>query len=214
MNMPAELLLIRHGRAHCNDTGIIAGPNCTGLTPAGRAQATATARRLATGPPVRAIHASTTLRAWQTAQILAEALRLDVTAEPDLRVPDPGAAEGERWETARSRWPCDPQTSTRPAAPEGEPWAAYLGRSAAAVSRLLDSHPDSRVVIVGHSETLTTALHLLIGVNELGRLKIAFDHCAITAWQPTVEWPGTDFRHQRWTLVRHNDVNHLEDLCP
>lgn len=64
-------------------------------------------------------------------------------------------------------------------------------------------------MIVGHSETLTAVLQLLLGTTGLSRLKIAFDHCAITTLQPTTEWPGIQHPHQRWTLVRHNDVSHL-----
>jgi probable phosphoglycerate mutase len=210
MNTPAEILLVRHGRAHCNDAGTIAGPNCAGLTLAGRGQATATARGLATGPLIHAIHASTTLRAWQTAEIIAEALRLDVTPEPSLRVPDPGAAEGERWEVARARWPRDPHNPTRPAAPGAEPWNAYLDRAAASLSRQFDNHPGGRRLVIGHSETASAVLQFLLGVRDLVRLKLAFDHCAITIWRKTVEWPGTESRLRRWTLVQHNGVGHLE----
>ncbi|GAA1657551.1 histidine phosphatase family protein [Actinoplanes couchii] len=209
MSMPAEVLLVRHGRARCNDTGTIAGPGCGGLTTAGREQAVATARRLATGPSIRAVHASITLRAWQTGQIIADALHLDVVAEPELRVPDPGIAEGELWESARTRWPATTDSPTRPAAPGGEPWSAYLDRAGQAWNRLFDTSTPGIVVIVGHSETLGAALHFLLGVESLGRLKLAFDHCAITTWQPAVEWPGMRHPQHRWTLTRYNDTHHL-----
>ena len=65
------------------------------------------------------------------------------------------------------------------------------------------------VLVVGHSETLTAMLQLLMGVPSLWRLKLALDHCAITTWQATTEWPGVQTPHQRWTLLHHNDTSHL-----
>ena len=51
--------------------------------------------------------------------------------------------------------------------------------------------------------------HLLLGVPGLGRLKLAFDHCAIMSRHATTEWPGIRTPHQRWTLLHHNDTSHL-----
>lgn len=205
----AELLVIRHGRAHCTDNGTIAAASCTGLTPAGRDQAAATARRLAARPDVRAVHASTTLRAMQTAETIAEAVGLTVTPEHSLRVPDPGNAEGTDWQAARARWPHDPHHPSRPAAPRSEAWVGYLDRATATLRRLLDNHPGGTIVVVGHSETLTAMLHLLLDAPTLARLKLTLDHGAITTWQATTEWPGTYFPYQRWTLLHHNDTGHL-----
>lgn len=205
-NPSSELLLIRHGHAHCNDTGIIAGPGCTGLTDTGNAQAAATAAWLADTGPIDAIHTSTTRRAADTAAIIAARLGLPVVAEPGLRVPDPGAAEGVPWPLARAAWRADPHNPTRPAAPGGEAWCAYLDRATAALGQLLDHHPGGRIVVVGHTETLTALLHHLLGEAALGRLKLAFDHAACSTWQTTTEWPGITPAWQRWTLVRHNET--------
>lgn len=209
MTDPRTLLLIRHGRAHCNDAGVIAGPACTGLTDTGRSQATATAGRLASDAAVTAIHASTTPRAWETAAFIADRLGLPVTAEHGLRVPDPGGAEGQPWQSARTTRHQDPHNPTRPAADGGEAWNAYLDRATATIARLLDEHRSGTLVIVGHSETLAAMLHLLLNVATLGRLKLAFDHCAITTWQATEEWPGVHSHLRRWTLLQHNDTRHL-----
>jgi 2,3-bisphosphoglycerate-dependent phosphoglycerate mutase len=204
-----DLVVIRHGHAHCNETGTITGPACTGLTDIGRAQATATARRFLDDADVTAIHTSTTPRARETAKLIACVLGLAATDENNLRVPDPGAAEGQQWETARAKWPHDPNNPTRPAAPDAEAWNAYLNRATTTVTRMLDGHPSGTLLVVGHSETLTAVFHLLLNVPTLGRLKLAFDHCAVTRWQTTIEWPGTRSPYQRWSLLQHNDVRHL-----
>jgi 2,3-bisphosphoglycerate-dependent phosphoglycerate mutase len=209
MTSPPEVIMIRHGRAHCNDTATIAGPACTGLTGAGRRQAEATARRLAS-PVVTAVHASTTPRALHTAQIIAAALAVPLVLQPGLRVPDPGRAEGQPWPQARAAWPSDPHNATLPLAPGAETWTAYLDRATATLSSLLDDHPGGTLIVVGHTETLTAMLHLLLGVPTLGRLKLSFDHCAASTWQATTEWPGSAVTCQRWTLTRHNDTAHLD----
>lgn len=208
-----ELVVVRHGRAHCNDTGTIAGPACTGLTDTGRAQATATAHHLRRDGTVTAIHASTTPRALETAELIANTLGLTVTAEPGLRVPDPGAAEGQQWATARAAWQPDARNPTRPTAPGAETWHAYLDRATVTLAGLLDQHANGTLLIVGHTETLTAILYLLLDTTTLGQLKVAFDHCAITRLHATVEWPGVDVFHQRWSLVQHNDTGHLRDAA-
>ncbi|GAA0956055.1 histidine phosphatase family protein [Virgisporangium aurantiacum] len=208
MTAARSLIVVRHGRARCNDTGSIAGPTCAGLTDTGRTQATATAHRLA-GDNVTEVHASTTPRALETAHRIAAVLDLPVIRQPGLRVPDPGAAEGLRWPDARRRWPPDPLNPTRPTAPDSEPWLAYLGRATATLAELVDANDSGTLLIVGHSETLTALMHLLLGVATLDRLKIDLDHCAITRWQTTTEWPGIRHLQQRWTLLHHNDTSHI-----
>ena len=179
-----ELTVIRHGHAHCNHTGTIAGSKCNGLTDFGTAQAGATAAHLRTETsPVVAVHTSTTRRARQTADIFATALGLTAVPEPDLCVPDPGSADGLPWPDARQRWLTDPANPTRPLADDAESWDAYLRRATSAIDRLLHRHPGGRIIVVGHGETLTALMHLLFGTATLGRLKIAFDHCALTTLQ-------------------------------
>ncbi|MGC9667699.1 histidine phosphatase family protein [Planosporangium sp. 12N6] len=201
-----ELLIARHGEAHCNIAGIIAGPSCTGLTSRGRDMAAALGKRLAAEAPVTAIHASTTPRARETADIIAEALHLPVTGQHDLRVPDPGTAEGLTWAEARAAG-TDPDNPVRPASASAETWAAYLARASACLQTILDDL-TGRVLVVGHSETLTAAFHLLLGVDTLGRLKLALDHTAVTTLRPVREYAGVVVE-QRWQLVQHNDVTHL-----
>jgi broad specificity phosphatase PhoE len=47
VGITSELLLTRHGQAHCNVAGVVGGPEtCTGLTDLGRQQVKALAARL------------------------------------------------------------------------------------------------------------------------------------------------------------------------
>ncbi len=204
-----ELVIARHGHAHCNTTHTLAGPSCTGLTDAGRAQAQALAARLRREGGVTQIHASTTRRAQETAALIADVLGIPVQEQHQLRVPDPGGAEGQPWKLARATYPIDPENPVRPLAPGGETWTSYLARAVDALAALLDGPPDGRILVVGHSETATAAFTLFLGTHSLGQMKITLDYAGVTRWQPVTEYPGVTVTAPRWALTAHNDTHHL-----
>ena len=65
-----EVFIARHGQAHANVARTIAGPACTGLTAEGQTQAAALGEWMAEQGGVTALHASTTPRARETAEIV------------------------------------------------------------------------------------------------------------------------------------------------
>ncbi|GEM_PF-1112838 len=205
----SELVIARHGHAHCNDTRTIAGPGCTGLTETGRAQARALADRLRREGGIGEIHASTTRRAWETATLIADILDVPVREQHQLRVPDPGEAEGRQWSAARDAYPIDPDNPVRPIADGGERWTDYLARAAAALTAILNTAPGGRVLVVGHSETAAAAFAMSLGTNQLGKMKVRLDCAGITRWRPADEYPGVRTAAPRWELVSHNDTSHL-----
>jgi broad specificity phosphatase PhoE len=209
-----EILLIRHGEAYCNVTGTIASQFCQGLTDDGHRQAARLTRRLATerdqGRPVVGLVSSTVRRALDTAQPVAELLGTPLLLRSDLRVPDPGPhADGQPWDAIRHRWGPDPDRPSRPLAQGGEPWRTYLARAQASLAGIVAGHPGGRVVVIGHSETLTAAFTLLIGVHTLHGLKVDVDHTGITRLVAVAEYPHVPAGVQRWALRIHNDTNHL-----
>jgi probable phosphoglycerate mutase len=206
---PRELLVVRHAVSHYNDSGVIAGPSCRGLTPLGVEQARALGDRLAAEGGVTAVHASTTRRAAQTAQAVAERLGLPVRQWEALRVPDPGSAEGMRWSDARDDFATDPRNPARSAAPGAESWQAYLDRACGALTEILDHHHEGRLLVVGHSETVVATWLLLLGAASLGRLRISVGHTAVNAWRTVPEHRGVAVDRQRWTVIAHNDAGHL-----
>lgn len=195
-----EIIIARHGHAHCNEHRIIAGPACKGLTDKGRQQAQALGERLAAEGGITAIHASTTPRALETARIVAGHLGLDVQQAPDLRVPDPGDAEGWIWPEARARWPLDPDYPTRPLT-NGENWRSYLARSTRCLDELTCSHPGGRALVVGHTETATAMLSTLLGSKDLGRVKLVVPHCGICVWRTVATRPGEASLGARWSPI-------------
>lgn len=209
----SELLLARHGEAHSNLDGTMTGPACAGLTDLGLTQAARLGERLRAEAAHRgrleAIYTSTTRRAIETADLVANILGTEAREEHDLRVPDPGPhAEGKPWPYIRSTASPDPANPDRPLSPGGEGWASYLARAHAALTRILDRH-HGRVLIVGHTETLKAAYSLFLGVVDLHRMKFDYSHAGVTSWRPAREWPGATTAHRRWALAYHNNTAHV-----
>ncbi|OAA27901.1 phosphoglycerate mutase family protein [Frankia sp. EI5c] len=83
---PTDLLLVRHGEAHCNLAWIAGGDlGCTGLTDRGRVQAADLARGLRAlhdDRPVDAVYVAPRLRVRQTAEIIHGELGLPAATAP------------------------------------------------------------------------------------------------------------------------------------
>jgi probable phosphoglycerate mutase len=210
-----ELVLIRHGQARCNAEGIIASKTCKGLTETGRWQAEQLARWLRNqystdDRPAPVVYSSPVRRARETAQAIADQLHQEPGILDDLAVPNPGPhAEGRSWDDVRRRWPPDPGRRSRPLATGGERWADYLARTHACLSRLLNGIADRPAIVVAHSETFTAAYMLLIGVADLGALRVDVAPTGITRLTAVPERPNVPVAVQRWSLAVHNDIHHL-----
>ena len=119
-----RIVLVRHGEAVCNVSGVCGGPvGCTGLTDRGRAQVSVLAERLSeTGElaGADALYASILPRAVETAVLLAPALQGPDDHGPMVPVQEcgfcelhPGEADGLDWADFSSRfgnpdWDTDP----------------------------------------------------------------------------------------------------------
>jgi len=135
------LLLVRHGETDWNAAGRLQGHTDRPLNDYGRQQARELADRLA-GDDIEAVYASDLARARETAEILGARLGLEVVIDPDLREKNWGNWEG--------------LTSDERAAIafEGESTEAHRERVLRAVDRIVEAHPDGRVVVVTHGGSL------------------------------------------------------------
>jgi broad specificity phosphatase PhoE len=136
-----ELLLVRHGETDWNAEGKLQGHTDRPLNDYGRRQAQALADRLA-GEDIDAVYASDLSRARETAEILAAKHGLTVVVDPDLREKNWGNWEGL---TSDERLHVEF---------EGETSEAHRDRMLTAVERIVERHPEGRIVVVTHGGSL------------------------------------------------------------
>jgi probable phosphoglycerate mutase len=153
------LLLVRHGETDWNADGRLQGQTDRPLSDYGRRQSRQLADELA-DEEIEAIYASDLARARETANIVADRLRLPVTLDPDLQERDWGtwegltAAERERVELV------------------GESTEAHQERTLRALGRIAERFPGGRILVVTHGGSMrrvqTVALGLALPVVENG----------------------------------------------
>jgi broad specificity phosphatase PhoE len=144
------LILVRHGESEGNrDRTFTQNPQVP-LTAHGREQARAAGLRIARQYEPTRIVASPYLRAWQTAEVIAEVLGLGVQAEPDLREQNFGVFGGQPYDALLSdaayhdgpRWDWRPQ--------DGESLTDVYERVVPVFERITGESGGRGVVIVSH----------------------------------------------------------------
>jgi broad specificity phosphatase PhoE len=155
------LLLVRHGETDWNAEGRLQGHTDRPLNEYGRRQARDLADRLA-GEDADAIYASDLARAKETAEIVGERLGLTVVIDADLREKNWGNWEGL---TGDERVHVEF---------EGESTEAHRERVMRAVRRIVERHPDQRVVVVTHGGSLRRIQAAVNGVADP-----VIDNCAV-----------------------------------
>lgn len=167
------MVLSRHGQTVWHRENRYAGTSDIDLTDVGREQAQALAVWAARVRP-QALVCSPVRRARETAAPAADALRLDVVVEDDLREVFFGVAEGrtlaELDQEVVARFRSDPVTG---AFPGSESVASAASRGAAALVRTAARHPGDTVLVVAHNTLLRLALCELLGI-ELSRYRAVF----------------------------------------
>jgi len=209
----ARIVLVRHGEAVCNVSGIVGGKTgCTGLTDLGRRQVQALADRLVrTGElgVVDALYASVLPRAVETAELLRPALGLEgapvteVVQDCDLCELHPGEADAMTWQQVIDSfgvpdWDNDPGLVI---APGGESWSGFVQRVSVALRGLADRHPGEVVVAAVHAGVIEASLvgFLQLSPASSRRGWVRIGHASLTEW----EWEP---KGSRWILVRVADA--------
>ena len=213
-----RLVLIRHGEAVCNVSGVCGGQlGCDGLTGLGRRQVEALRDRLlATGElaGADALYASVLPRAIETAELLAPALEavadghreplLGLLTECGLCELHPGEADGLTWSEFTERfgmldWDADPW---RPIAPGGESWAGFVNRVAGALDGIVAHRAGQLVVVACHAGVIEASILAKLAVAgglEGARLQLRTGHASMTSWEVEAG---------RWRLLGYNDGAH------
>ncbi len=214
-----RLVLIRHGEAVCNVSGVCGGPvGCQGLTDLGRRQVEALRDRLLARRELAgagALYASVLPRAIETAELLAPALgpedgagRLGppppLVTECGLCELHPGEADGLSWIEFSQRfgavdWDEEPD---QPIAPGGESWTGFVHRVADSLDRLVARHPGQLVVVACHAGVIEASLLAKVpvaGGRAGARLQLRTRHASMTGWEVL---------NGRWHLLGYNDAAH------
>lgn len=210
-----RIVLVRHGEAVCNVSGVCGGPvGCEGLTDRGRAQVAVLAARLAeTGELAGAdvLYSSVLPRAVETAGILAPALRAAGDGSTVAPVQDCGfcelhcgEADGLDWGSFSARfgnpdWDTDPD---RLIAPGGESWTGFVRRVSDALDQVADRHPGGLVVVACHAGVVEASLLAklpVVGGLDGTRMKLRTEHASLTTWEVDA---GS------WKLIGYNDGAH------
>ncbi len=156
-----ELVLARHGQTDWNLEGRYAGQADVPLNAAGINQAQSLAQRL-NGRRFTAIYSSDLQRARQTAEILAQRLKLPLKLDPRLREINQGQWEGELFTVLVERYAAEMTERRRNPIhahpPGGESVAEVARRVIQAADDIARAHPQGSVLLVAHGITLAVLI--------------------------------------------------------
>ncbi len=167
------LLLVRHGETDWNAVGRLQGHTDRPLTDYGRRQAAKLADELA-GEEFDAVYASDLARARETADIVAEQLRLPVVQDPDLREKNWGSWEGlTAVERDRVEF-------------VGESTEQHQARMFRALERISRRYPHGNVLVVTHGGSMRRVQTAVLGfalpvVENCGRWACAWENGTVVA---------------------------------
>lgn len=200
-----RLLMIRHGETDWNVTLQYQGQAQTPLNASGVEQARRIALRLRNSRAV-ALYSSDLARAWQTAELIGEALDLEPISMPELREIDVGQWEGLTPEELYRRFPehmaeyeRDPARTVRLG---GESYAQLQSRALKALQHIEASHQqDQTIIAVAHGGTIRALLCHVIGLDLAHFGRMWLDNGSISELR---------YKSSAWRLTGLNDRAHLE----
>jgi probable phosphoglycerate mutase len=160
------LLLIRHGEndylARNKLPGRIPGIhlNVRGLEQA--AELAQTLSRL----PIKALYSSPLERAVETAEPLAQSLRLGIQLRPDLTDTNVGEWEGRSWKALSNTrfWKVIQQTPSQFQFPGGETFVHTQKRVVRALDTIASTHANELIAVVFHADPIKLAVAHYLGL--------------------------------------------------
>ena len=202
-----DLLIVRHGQASHNLAARWEGWGTSPLTPLGRQQAEAVARRLASwSPAVARLYVSPLVRARQTAELIARYLELAPVIHEGLREIDFGQVAGLTQEAfsqampqVYARWLKRRDLSFQ--FPGGEQRLAFYQRVGRALDEIVARSAGQTVVVVAHGGSIRAGLAHLFPETMQDWWAYALDNGSLTH----VRAEGEDK-----VLVALNDCQHME----
>jgi len=199
-----RIIAIRHGETAWNVDTRLQGHMDIPLNELGTWQAQRAAMALA-DEPIDAIYASDLLRAWQTAQAIAEVANCPLTPHAGLRERGFGDFEGLTYAEIEANWP-DLSLKWRKrdpdwAPPGGESLVAMRERVLSNATSLAEKHMGEQIVLVAHGGVMDMLYRLATGQDVQAPRTWNLNNAAINRllWTP-----------EGFTLVGWADTGHLE----
>lgn len=201
---PARLLLVRHGQSTWNREHRIQGQLDPPLSEEGRAQAVQVGRRLRSRQ-FAAFYASDLKRAFETAELIGEAVGLAPSPAEGLREIYLGEWEGlntdelaQRFPQAWALWTEEPSWDV---VPGGEGAAPFEARVNQQIDSILARHEHGDVLVVTHGGVIQVALHRIVGRPNHGLFPFRIENASISVIEK---------RNGRFVVSSVNDTSHLE----
>ncbi|MEV4519836.1 bifunctional RNase H/acid phosphatase [Micromonospora tulbaghiae] len=204
-----RLILVRHGETERTVQKRYSGRGDVPLTERGRAQARATAARVAAlAPSVAAVVSSPLSRCTATAEaVAAQVGNPPVRTDDDLIECDFGVWEGHTFAEVREGWAAELDAwlaSTRVAPPKGESFVTVAERTGRAVDRLRSAYPGETVVVVSHVSPIKLVLRDALAAGDAFLHRLYLDTAGISV---------LDLYPDGGVAVRSvNDTSHLTDV--
>jgi broad specificity phosphatase PhoE len=201
-----KIILVRHGHVEGISPERFRGRADLELTPEGRREAQATARRIHASWIPAAVYASPLNRCRTTAEALGRPFGLTPTVVPGLIDIDYGEWQGLTPDEVRRRWPEALETWYRAphwaAIPGGESLQDVLTRTVAALRDVIGRHPRDTVVLVGHDSVNRVILLHALDLPLSRYRRLGQDPCAINE---------IEFSKDEFTVRSVNGIDHLKE---
>jgi len=206
--MGTRIFLVRHGATILSAEDRFAGASDIPLSDEGREQVRKLSIRLAS-EKIDAIYASPLGRTVETARILAQPHRLEITTDPGLREISHGHWEkmtrhevDAEFPGEAAEWDKDPYTF---APPGGESGLAVTARALPVLIDIVRRHAGQTVLIASHKATIRLLLSSLLGFDPR-RYRDNLD-------QSPAGLNIVDFKDpSRARLTLFNDTSHYSEL--
>jgi probable phosphoglycerate mutase len=199
-----RIILVRHGHVEGISPERFRGRADLALTPDGRRQAEATARRIATNWIPAGLYASPLSRCRTTAEAIGRPFGLTPTVVPGLMDIDYGEWQGLTPDEVRRKWPETLDTWYRAphwaAIPGGESLQDVLARAVAALRDVIGRHPTDTVAVVGHDSVNRVILLHALDLPLSRYRRLGQEPCAINE---------IDFSDGEFTIRSINKTDHL-----
>ncbi len=156
-----RLFIVRHGETVENVARIVTGQQGGRLSPAGREQARAIALRLR-GEPIGPIYSSDLLRAFETADILRDAIGSEILIETRLREQHFGEFEGRPLTALLRHMKKTGEDFLSLNPPGGEQSETFRGRIHDFFRELKERRPGDSVLVVTHHGVIAVLLASLM----------------------------------------------------